>query len=95
MEEYDINKSVVLEKDGKGAGYRKNEHCVWNFMVGDEFGCGYKTMKSLIPLIHKHLKNFAKEECRNVKDFVLEESVKTRLEGTIKEAITKKIVYTA
>jgi hypothetical protein len=92
VEEYDKNKSVVLEKDGKG-GYRKNDHCVWNFVLGDELGCGYKSLKNMIPLIHKTFKNYVKEEGRNVKDFILEEDVKKRLEINIKEAITLRIIY--
>lgn len=88
LAEYDNSKSVVLEKGLKTAYYMNNAPCLWYFYQNDTTANGLTRILSLIPLYHKYLKEYAKENGCNVKEFNLSQEEKNRLEQWMKEEMT-------
>jgi hypothetical protein len=87
-EEYAENKSIVLDKGGKTGYYMNNAPCLWFFYTDDPLGNPVRRLFSLIPLYHKYLKEFAKENGCNIERFVLTADVQKRIEDHLLEDIT-------
>lgn len=87
-EEYALNKSIVLEKGGKMGYYMNNAPCLWMFYTDDKMSNPIKRLFSLIPLYHTYLKDFAKENGCNIKDFNLTLDVIAELEAVLLNEIT-------
>jgi len=88
LAEYETSKSVVLEKGGKTGYYMNNAPCLWYFYQNDTTGNGLTRILSLIPLYHKYLKEYAKENGCNVQGFNLSQEEKNRIEDQMKEEMT-------
>jgi len=88
LAEYETSKSVVLEKGGKTGYYMNNAPCLWYFYLNDTTGNGLTRILSLIPLYHKYLKEYAKENGCNVQGFNLSQEEKNRIEDQMKEEMT-------
>jgi hypothetical protein len=85
---YETSKSVVLEKGGKTGYYMNNAPCLWYFYQNDTTGNGLTRILSLIPLYHKYLKEYAKENGCNIEGFNLSQEEKNRIEDQMKEEMT-------
>ena len=88
LAEYDNSKSVVLEKGCLTGYYMNSAPCLWYFYQNDTTGNGLTRILSLIPLYHKYLKECAKENGCNVKEFNLSMDTKKQLEDWMKEEMT-------
>jgi hypothetical protein len=88
LAEYDNSKSVVLEKGLTTGYYMNNAPCLWFFYLNDTTANGLTRILSLIPLYHKYLKEYAKENGCNVKQFNLSQEEKNRLEEWMREEMT-------
>lgn len=88
LAEYDNSKSVVLEKGLTTGYYMNNAPCLWFFYQNDTTANGLTRILSLIPLYHKYLKEYAKENGCNVKEFNLSQEEKNKLESWMREEMT-------
>jgi len=89
--EYEENKSIVLYKGGKNGLYINNAPCLWGFSVDDTCFPTLPRFLSLIPLYHKYLKDFAKENGCKTEYFVLTLEVIAELEGVLIDEITYSV----
>ena len=87
-DEYAENKSIVVDKNGKTGYYMNNAPCLWMFYTNDKISNPIKRLFSLIPLYHKYLKDFAKENGCNIKHFNLSLDVIAELEAVLLDEIT-------
>lgn len=97
VNEYEDNKSIVLEKgglDGNFSGYYINNcPCIWWFHTKETLVTSpLQRFLTLIPLYHKYLKEYAKDNGCNVKEFYLTPEVQKDLEQRIIEHITYIVV---
>jgi len=93
LSEYEDNRSIVLEKGGTTGYYINNCPCIWWFNTNDFLIKSVLTrFLDLIPLYHKYLKAYAKENGCNVKDFHLAPEVQKDLEQRMIERITYIVV---
>lgn len=90
-EEYAENKSIVIDKGGKTGYYMNNAPCLWMFYTDDKISNPIKRLFSLIPLYHKYLKDFAKENGCNIKGFTLTLDMIAELEAVLLDEITYSI----
>lgn len=93
LEEYAENKSIVVDKRGKTGYYMNNAPCLWMFYTDDTMSNPIKRVFSLIPLYHKYLKEFAKENGCNIKNFNLSLDTQKALEEKIMDEITYGICF--
>lgn len=91
--EYAENKSIVLDKNGKTGLYINNHPCMWGFSVTDTWFPCLPRFLSLIPLYHKYLKEFAKENGCKTEYFVLTKEVIAELEAVLIDEITYSISH--
>jgi hypothetical protein len=91
--EYAENKSIVVDKGGKTGYYMNNAPCLWMFYTDDKMSNPIKRVFSLIPLYHKYLKDFAKENGCNIKHFNLSLDVIAELESAILDEITYRVCF--
>jgi hypothetical protein len=98
MEEYDINKSYVIDPKRNGNNeYYFYVKCVdyvnfTNTYTPETIRTRCSEVLSLVPKIHKAFGEMAKEEGRNAKDWKLEESEKVRIEDLMIDMMTKSII---
>jgi hypothetical protein len=88
--EYEVNKSVVLCKGRKSGFYTNNHPDLWSMNVHD---VKELAVIKLIPDYHAVLKQYAKENGHNTKDFFLSKEEKERIEEQVLELITYNVVY--
>lgn len=89
LEEYAQNKSIVINKNNKTGYYMNNAPCLWFYTDNAPI----KRLFSLIPLYHKYLKEYAKENGCNTKHFTLPLDTQKALEQKIMEEITYGICF--
>jgi len=86
--EYAENKSIVVDKGGKTGYYMNNAPCLWMFYIDDKMANPIKRLFTLIPLYHKYLKDFAKENGCNIKHFDLTLDMIAELEAVLLDEIS-------
>jgi hypothetical protein len=89
LELYETNKVIVIDKGQLNVGYWiNNAPCHTRFYLDDPIGNGLKRILTTIHIYHQYLKDYAKINGCNVKDFYLSQVEKKELEDWIKEEIT-------
>jgi len=88
LAEYEISKTVILEKNTHIGYYINNVPCMWMFYKDDKIGNGLTSMLKLIPYYHGVLKEYAKDNGCKVENFTLTDEIKKKLENQIMEEMT-------
>jgi len=90
--EYSMNKSVVLEPGHKSGYYLNNHPALWPMDNIIDPRQALSIIK-LIPKYHSILKQFAKDNGHNTKDFFLSKEEQTRIEDQVLDRITYIVTY--
>lgn len=88
LAEYEINKTVVLEKDTNMAYYINNAPSFWVFNKDDKYGNGLTSMLKVIPYYYRVLKQYAKDNGCKVEDFTLTDEVIKKIEARLIQEMT-------
>ena len=90
--EFEKNKSIVLEKGSTTHGIFRNKSGVLIFDLRDTHSA-FDIFCKLIPLYHKHLKQWAYENGRWTDEFILLDKEVESIKKNIKDLITIRISY--